>query len=226
MDQLLRIEDRGEEHSFSNINENTFLLSLGDRASLPSRLISRIPKINPLFLFSNDFKPPSIFPCSNEVLDTVRYNLGDFDYLIWIDGNCKITSYSDLLSICLNVPPNGWGIYNHPDRTCIFKEARCVKGFNYVNHDVLAAQMHHYRMQHVPRNYGLYSCNFIIRSRVSLFQAQDLWDLWLTEFLRWVPRDQLSLPYCLFRNPHHIPTILGKFPWSNSAFSFSPHASR
>ena len=26
--QLLRIEDRGEEHSFSNINENTFLLFL------------------------------------------------------------------------------------------------------------------------------------------------------------------------------------------------------
>ena len=224
--QLLRICDSGDKEDFHRINKNTFLLSLQKQSLISSRLISRIPKINPLFLFDAGFNPPSFFPASTELLNTVRCTLGEFDYLIWMDGNCKINSYSELVSICLNVSPNGWGIYSHPDRSCIFKEARCVKGFDYVNLDVLSAQMHHYRMQHVPRNYGLYSCNFIIRSRVSLLQAQDLWNLWLNEFLRWVPRDQLSLPYCLFTYPHHIPTILGKFTWANSVFSFSPHASR
>ena len=116
--------------------------------SYSSRLISRIPKINPLFLFDAGFNPPSFFPASTGLLNTVRCTLGEFDYLIWMDGNCKINSYSELVSICLNVSPNGWGIYSHPDRSCIFKEARCVKGFDYVNHDVLSAQMHYYRMQH------------------------------------------------------------------------------
>ena len=44
-----------------------------------------------------------------------------------------------------NVPVNGWGIYKHPDRSCVYKEAKCVKGFNYVNNEILSSQMNYYR---------------------------------------------------------------------------------
>ena len=57
--QLLRICDSGDKEDFHRINKNTFLLSLQKQSLVSSRLISRIPKINPLFLFDAGFNPPS-----------------------------------------------------------------------------------------------------------------------------------------------------------------------
>jgi hypothetical protein len=221
--QLLLVKSSSDRYGYRKLTLNTFCLALPHHESPSNRILSRIPKINPLFLFSDQFDAPSFFPVEKKIISQLRSAIIDFDYLVWIDANCRIESFDALKQLCSKVSSNGWGIYAHSDRCCLYKEARCVKSLPYVKRDILNCQIAYYRKQGVPRNYGLYSCNFIIRSRASLYNAQSLWNLWMSEFLRWVPRDQISLPYCLFQFPHHLPTILGKFAWNNSAFSFAPH---
>ena len=202
---------------------NTLRVSIRN-SPLLARQISRIPKINPLFLFNTSFKPPSIFPDYSEVSLAIRAFIGnEFDYLVWHDANCSLLSYAHLLAICSSVPTNGWGIFAHPDRNCLYQEARAAKGLSYVCNEILKQQLSAYKIKNMPLNYGLYACGFFVRSYQSLYSSRDLWDSWMHEFLRWVPRDQISLPYCLFQHPLHRPTLLGKFTWKNELFAFKPH---
>jgi len=206
-----------------NQRDNIMTISIKSEPSL-HRHISRIIKINPLFLFDFKVLPPSLFPHSPEVTNEItEFVGGDFGYIIWHDANCLIHNPSSLLELCSKISDNGWGIFNHPDRNCLYKEAKAAKSFAYVNNSLLHQQVAFYRSQRMPNNYGLYACNFFIRSFKSLYSSQILWHSWLIEYLRWVPRDQISLPYCLFHHPLHRPVSLGAFTWTNNCFAFKPH---
>ena len=216
---------QGSDRHLDDVSMSGNSLSFSIQASSETaRELSRVPKISPRFLFDTSVNPPSIFPSRIEYARVIKELIGSpIDYLVWIDSNCTLRSLDALQAVCSKVPAKGWGIYSHPDRDCVYREARAVKGFPYVNRSILSSQISHYKQQGFPSRYGLYACNFIVRSIESLFCSENLWDFWLSEFLRWVPRDQLSLPYSLFVHPRHRPTVLGRFSWANDIFCFNPH---
>lgn len=202
---------------------NSLAISLQSKPD-QCRDTSRIIKINPLFLFDNNYKSASLFPDYKGVNNAIKGLVGEnWDYLVWHDANCLLHDHGTLVQLCAQVPENGWGIFEHPDRNCLYKEAKAVRGFPYVNRTLLHQQISFYKSRKMPVNYGLYACNFFIRSFKALYSSQLLWDSWLAEYLRWVPRDQISLPYCLFQHPLHRPVSLGKFTWANKFFAFKPH---
>ena len=220
---LVNFQSSAQDHDDVSISGNSLSFSIRSSSGI-ARELSRVPKISPRFLFDQSVNPPPIFPSKIEYARIISETIvNPVDYVVWIDANCTLRSLDALQAVCSRVPAKGWGIYSHPDRDCLYREARAVKGFEYVNRSILGSQISYYRQQGVPSQYGLYSCNFIVRSIDSLFCSHALWDFWLSEFLRWVPRDQLSLPYSLFVHPCHRPTVLGRFSWANDIFCFNPH---
>lgn len=190
------------------------------------RTQSRILKLYPTPLFDPALTFPAAFSHDSDFLAAVREQTlsNAYTHVVWLDSNCKLRGCEkDFLSLVSQVHDGQWGIYSHPDRSCAYNEARCVKSLPYVNRYVLNAQMAYYRSQYFPKEYGLYSCNFIVRSMSAIHASSSLWYEWMVHFLRWSPRDQLSLPFLLFQNPLAAPRILGKFSWHTPSYTFVAH---
>jgi hypothetical protein len=188
------------------------------KTTFDSRKLSRIPKLNPALII--DSKHPLSWATTGEDRE-INIDIQRYTHLVWIDANCNIHSEDDLMNLCKKIPSGSWGLYEHPDRNCAYKERTCVQGLNYVNRDVLNAQFDLYKSRRFPKLYGLYACGIIIRSIESICTHRKLWDFWLDEFLRWTPRDQVCLPYCLFEMPQLTPISIGIFKYQNQIYSFT-----
>lgn len=91
-----------------------------------------------------------------------------------------------------------FAMYSHPFRDCVYDEAmECAR----IGHDWLWAfvrQLRSYRNEGLPPNRGLYECNILFR-RHHAANVVVLMEAWWQELLRGVHRDQISLPYLLWK---------------------------
>lgn len=88
--------------------------------------------------------------------------------------------------------------YRHPFRDCVFDEAlECERlGFVYVGK--IARRLAMYSSAGFPAHAGLHGCSVLIRRHHDP-QLVRLMDLWWREYRSGVTRDQISLPYLLWR---------------------------
>ena len=107
------------------------------------------------------------------------------------------------------------GLFRHESTTCAYHEAKDCYG----RHDYqerLEAQTAHYRLSKFPKNYGLYNGYFIIRRNTPAVQAFEL--AWWEQICRFSSRDQISMPYALWRTrpkvailKNHEPQLMGVY---------------
>lgn len=121
----------------------------------------------------------------------------DADVSIYVDGNIRIVASPAALAQDA-MDHASIALYRHFSRNCIFDEAaECTA----VGHDWLwriTAQMKRYRQDGYPAGKGLFEGNVIIR-RHNQPDIIRLMNLWWGEYLGGVKRDQLSLPYLLWK---------------------------
>ena len=126
------------------------------------------------------------------------------DWTIYHDANLPLTvDPRDIVANC----QSGLNLYRHPWRVCLYEEARAVAG--QVTRKTLKAQLHRYRRKGFPENLGLYCGGFLVRSS----EANGINEKWWTEYQVGCCRDQISLPYALWRSPeakvHVLPSEMG-----------------
>jgi hypothetical protein len=116
---------------------------------------------------------------------------------VYVDGNvvpkCGVAQLAKRA-----LRDHAFAMYSHPVRDCIYDEAvECAM----IGHDWLwafARQLRKYRNEGFPAHWGLYECNILLRRHHSAAIA-GLMESWWQELQRGVHRDQISLPYLLWK---------------------------
>ncbi len=164
---------------------------------------------------------------SSEINRYVKFHPASFfdtDYSLYIDGNVKLVAgISSFLDI--NVCECGLWMFDHPSRNCIFQEADACMKIRKGNEAGIVNQITRYKKEGMPRNYGLKEATVILTD-LKNHTAHSLLDEWWNEYyMSSSKRDQLALPYILWKKGITIDQIgnLGSNVRSDMHFIISSH---
>lgn len=133
-----------------------------------------------------------------------RY-LPDHDISIWIDGSARLLE-DPLVLARRALADSDFAIARHPKRSCAFVEAEVCKTRLRDRPQALDAQMERYAQEGFPRDAGLWEGTVIFR-RHRKPEVSALMEAWWREVLMRSARDQLALPYVLWRQPIPVTTL-------------------
>lgn len=132
---------------------------------------------------------------------------------IWIDANMAVTSPSFARDVIGHIR-DGWALWAHPDRDCIYDEAIAsvvLAPAKYAHLDPSCAeQVDQYRLEDHPAHGGLYAAGMLARQHDRV-DVDVIGDEWLDECEAWTYQDQLSLPV-LFRRHGITPGVIAPGP--------------
>lgn len=157
------------------------------------------------------FHPKELFP--------------DYDISIYIDGSIKILSDITPLiykTIASNV---GLGMHKHMFRDCVYTEAQTCINMRKGKKQGILNQMSTYEKEGFPHNYGLLEAG-VLAIDLNNSLANEILNDWYEDFrTQKSMRDQLSLPYVLWKHgiSHEDIAILGDDLKKNPMFKLYLH---
>lgn len=131
--------------------------------------------------------------------------LDDCDASLYVDGN--IQPIGDLTALIESSLENhNIAMYEHSIRSCLFEEAAIIGNLGYAWKFQIEKQIRKYVDAGMPSNFGLYECNVIFRMH-NRFEVIKLMDDWFHEYIKNIRRDQISLPFLLWKSGVKINNI-------------------
>lgn len=147
------------------------------------------------------------------------------DYAIYIDGNVQIISDVTGLYRIANSSKLGIAMHTHSSYESLYAESKWCRLRKRGNLDKIMAQVKYYKEQGFPEKYGHLEATVVVIDLKNK-NAKQLLDAWWDEFCKWGSgRDQLSLPYVMWKQGYSIEDmgILGNFVHLNPKFRMSKH---
>lgn len=148
----------------------------------------------------------------------------DYDYAIYIDGNIEIISLFSREIDKIN-SKTGLAIHRHCQRECIYDEIKACNAYNKGNYKKLIKQARRYKKEGFPKKYGMLECNVLV-SDLNNNNSKKIFDDWWNEYSNSESkRDQISLPYVLWKNNYTINDIgfLGNNVNKNKILKINTH---
>ncbi len=150
-----------------------------DPGGMDARLLSRLPKMRPHVFFD------------------------DYDWAVYVDNSATLKmSPLDLLSRILaghdGLAPAGRYFFPHDSRNCAYREARMCLRLGKMSRPEFVRQIRRFRNEGFPQRFGLYA-NTLMVQRMGDVLTDTLNDAWYGDFLRRNGRDQVSLPFTLWK---------------------------
>ena len=121
----------------------------------------------------------------------------NYRYSIYIDGNFTIVS--DLTEHINRISKIGLSMFIHSKRTCVYDEIKTCITLKKESKQKLERYREYLESNNFPHDYGLLECGIIVRdhySEICRRIMQEWWDI----FVEFIHRDQVILPYVLFKN--------------------------
>lgn len=118
------------------------------------------------------------------------------EYSIWMDGNTSLKVDPEYL-IEKYLQDCDIACLKHPDRDCIYEEAKTCQMLNLDDTEVIEEQMSRYKENLYPKDHGLSCTTYILRRHtpeIAYFNR-----VWWEEICKGSRRDQLSFDYALWR---------------------------
>ncbi len=147
------------------------------------------------------------------------------DYTFYIDGNVRmLTGISDYLDKCKNC--SGLAMFNHPYRNCLYEEADACLIIGKGNSKGIREQIKKYRNEKMPEHFGLKEATVILTDTKNMLSVNILDEWWEEFYSSSSKRDQLALPYVLWKKQININDIgnLGNNIREDMRFTIIPHA--
>ena len=124
--------------------------------------------------------------------------LAEFEWSLYIDNTVKFkVDPLDIYKIYHQKQKNFWS-YRHPDRNCIYQEAKQVIKLHYDDEHRVMDQMNQYTRLGYPKNIGLIASTVLLR-RHNHSAVSQLGEIWYEHVLRFSRRDQLSFNFVAWK---------------------------
>ncbi len=137
---------------------------------------------------------PAMMNRSIKILQTEE--LLKYDYTLYVDGNIEVVA--GITPIIEKMGDKGLGVHYHRSRDCIYDEVVAVKHLKHIEGREMDRQLLQYRQEGFPIHYGLYENSILVRNNRHE-KVLSLMGKWWDEYLRFPTRDQLSLPYVVWK---------------------------
>lgn len=134
--------------------------------------------------------------------------LNGYDFAIWIDGSFEIKRPDFVEWVLSFIKESGWAVFRHNQTSCIYDEADAMAKVIKYHGSPINEQAAYYKEQGYPAQNGLYFCGLIARD-MSRGVWKSVCSAWWSENDRWTLRDQISLPYVLWKEKATIDIIEG-----------------
>lgn len=129
----------------------------------------------------------------------------DYDISIWVDGNIQIIG--DLYPLVDRITQeNSIAMFEHPINNCIYKEKESIIYFEKAKPSEILLQINKYKEDNFPSNFGMKECSIIIRKHNN-GECKKIMSDWWEQVNLFTMRDQVSLPYVLWKNNKNIDYI-------------------
>lgn len=148
-----------------------------------------------------------------------------YDYAIYIDGNVNVVADISVLYDVARKSKIGIAMHQHPDRDCVYDEAKTCVALGKGDKDKIEIQMKEYESLGFPHNFGLCEATIIVFDLHNPV-AKEIMDSWWSDFnIRESGRDQLSFPFVIWKNGYSIDDVgcLGDNKKYNLMFRVSGH---
>ncbi|WP_113922802.1 glycosyltransferase domain-containing protein [Cognataquiflexum aquatile] len=133
--------------------------------------------------------------------------LPDFEYLVYHDGNLQM-DHSKILDLVKSSNYNFLSSFEHPHRNCFYEEAKiCIKRNKDLNREILK-QVIVYSVFGMPKRNGLNENSILVINKKNLKNSSFLMKWW-KEVEKFSRRDQLSLPYLIWKEKIQIGLLEG-----------------
>lgn len=150
---------------------------------------------------------------------------GKYDYAMYIDGNVELISDTSSLFSVARDSKLGIAMHRHATMDCAYKNAKWCEYNHRGNIPAIREQVYNYRQEGFPEKFGLLEATIIIFD-LNNKCAKDIMHKWWDEFCKTDGRrDQISLPYILWKNGFSIDDIgnLGNDEYHNPKFRIYAH---
>jgi hypothetical protein len=122
------------------------------------------------------------------------------DYSIYLDGNMQVVSDLTALTEIARKSKVGIAMHKHPKRNCAYVEAEVCIASHRGNPEAINKQMKRYREDGFPDDFGFCEATVIVADLSNPIGKRIL-ESWWEEFCRsGSGRDQLALPYVIWKN--------------------------
>ena len=132
-------------------------------------------------------------------------SLLEYDYTIYIDGNIEVVS--GISPIIAEMGKTSFGVHYHRRRDCIYDEVVAVKHLKRITGEEMDRQLSIYKNEGFPRHFGMYENSILIRDNHDN-DTLNLMQAWWNEYCQFPTRDQLSLPYVIWKHGYNREKIL------------------
>ena len=123
--------------------------------------------------------------------------LDNYDYSVYIDGSIELVG--SMVDLVNKMGTCGFGVHYHKGRDCIYDEYEIVKRIRRTNTDLADRQIKKYKKAGFPSHYGMYENTILIRNHHDE-SVKQLMHEWMNEYIKYPTRDQISLPYVIWKN--------------------------
>ncbi len=143
-------------------------------------------------------------------------HIGEYRYSVYLDG--KIVPETDLTEFVNRIGDCGIAIHRHTERWCAYDEAEACVIVKKETKENLRRTMSYLESEGFPRGYGLLECCCIARDHENE-TMQSVMQAWWDMFMQYARRDQLTLPYVLYKHGIAVADVatLGNDAYTNDA---------
>ena len=147
----------------------------------------------------------------------------DYNYSIYIDGNVvPVTDFTELVN---RMGEPGIAMFWHSYNNCVYQEAYYNRySVKKISNEELEKHIAYLRQQKMPEDFGMTTCNVIVRDHRSEL-CRKLMDDWWHEFITHCRRDMISFPYVVWKNGLNMCDIatLGYDVWNSDSLIVNEH---
>ena len=122
--------------------------------------------------------------------------LREYDYSLYVDGLIEVVGM--ISPMVEDMGTCGFGVHFHNQRDCIYDEAVMIKYAKKANMNEVKKQLQKYKKEGFPAHFGLYENTILLRKHCDDSVCR-LMENWWDEYLKYPTRDQLSLPYLIWK---------------------------
>lgn len=133
-------------------------------------------------------------------------DLPNYDYWMWADVSHAVITPPEIIATSY-MGDADIGVFRHTQRNCAYQEAEELKKLGYDYVELIDKQIVHYKQESFPENFGLYELPVSVRRNNKHVRAFN--EMWWEQICQYSSRDQLSFPYCLFKNKVEIKILPG-----------------